>query len=333
MTASDKQVLFFQHLKSQLPSHKAFVDEIAEVLNISNDSAYRRIRGEKAIDLEEIYQLCSYFCISMDQLLHLPSEAFIFTGKLNSYAQGNFDKWLLDLQQQLQLVNSFADKHIYFLIKDIPPFYHFQIPELAAFKFFFWMKSILHDDALRGVKFNFQDERYQSFYEICQKIVALYNQIPTTEIWNIESLNSSLRQLKFYHEAGMFTSPEDIIFLYQKVEQLINHIEHQAELGIKFTLGQQPKANAPLYRLFVNELILGDNTFLAQLDSQRITFLNHSVLYFLGTRDEGFNDAMFSNLENLMKKSTLISSVGEKERNQFFSNLRQNIKHSIAEVR
>jgi hypothetical protein len=195
------------------------------------------------------------------------------------------------------------------------------------------MKSILHEDELRGVKFNFQDDRYQDFYAICKKVVALYNQIPTTEIWNIESLNSSLRQIRFYQEAGMFTSPDDVVILYQKVAELIDHIEHQAELGVKFTLGQQPKENAPTYRLFVNELILGDNTFLAQLDSQRITFLNHSVLYFLGTRDEDFNNAMFGNLDNLMKKSTLISSVGEKERNQFFRSLRHNIQKSLEGLR
>lgn len=80
------------------------------------------------------------------------------------------------------------------------------------------------------------------------------------------------------------------------------------------------------YRLFVNELILGDNTLLVELDDIRLTYLNHSVLHFLGTRDEGFNDFMFANLDNLMKKSTLVSGVGEKERSQFFNAMRQNIR-------
>ncbi|UOQ69018.1 hypothetical protein [Hymenobacter volaticus] len=64
-----------------------------------------------------------------------------------------------------------------------------------------------------------------------------------------------------------------------------------------------------------------------ELDDIRLTYLNHSVLHFLGTRDEGFNDFMFANLDNLMKKSTLVSGVGEKERNQFFNAIRQNIYH------
>lgn len=75
----------------------------------------------------------------------------------------------------------------------------------------------------------------------------------------------------------------------------------------------------------MNELILGDNTLLVQLDHVRLTHLNHSVLHFLGTRDEEFNDFMFANLDNLMKKSTLVSGVGEKERSQFLNALRGNI--------
>ena len=51
------QQKFFLEIKNQLPSHLSLVDEIADLLNISPDSAYRRIRGEKPIDFEEIKKL------------------------------------------------------------------------------------------------------------------------------------------------------------------------------------------------------------------------------------------------------------------------------------
>jgi hypothetical protein len=215
-------------------------------------------------------------------------------------------------------------------MKDIPPFVHFLIPELAAFKCFFWMKSILHDERLKGVKFVLNDARYEKFMVTSKKVIELYNQIPITEIWNIESLNSTLNQINFYVEAGSFTNKGDIRILYEKVEDLINHIEKQAELGVKFNVGETPKPNAAGYRMFVNELILGDNTIMAELGDARVTFLNHSVLYFVTTRDERFNNAMFDNLQNLMKKSTMISTIGEKERNSFFNRLRDKIQKRIA---
>ena len=51
MDTSNIQVLLFQHIKQALPAHVSMVDEIADLLHISNDSAYRRIRGEKEISL------------------------------------------------------------------------------------------------------------------------------------------------------------------------------------------------------------------------------------------------------------------------------------------
>ncbi len=330
MTLSNTQVLFFQHLKSILPPHLSMVDELAELLKISNDSAYRRIRGEKPIDLEEIVTLCSHYKISVDQLLSLKTDTFIFSGSLNSSADSRFGDWLNYVLMQLQWLNSLEKKHVYFLIKDIPPFLHFQVPELAAFKFYFWMKSILFYDNLKGVKFSINDERYDDFKVTSKKIIDLYNAIPMTEIWNIESINSTLQQIGFYHQTGSFENKSEVKLLYNKVGELLDHIEREAELGVKFTKVQAPKPNAPEYRMFVNELVLGDNTFMVETTSKRITFLNHSVLYFVATHDQQFNDSMFRNLENLIKKSTHISSVGEKERHQFFNRMRAKIHSRLA---
>jgi hypothetical protein len=266
-------------------------------------------------------------------LLHLKSDAFIFTGNLNASSEKPFEEWLSYLVKQLIQMNTFQKKHIYFLIKDIPPFLHFQIRELAAFKFFLWMKSILHYESFKGVKFKIDDPRYEEFYPMSKKVIELYNKIPTTEIWNVESINSTLRQIDFYYQAGAFVDVQEVRILYSKVEELVDHIEKEAELGVKFNIRQEPCATDPEYKVFVNELILGDNTFMAELDSMRVTYLNHSVLFFVGTRDENFNKAMFANLDNLIKKSTLISSVGEKQRNQFFNRMRQKIRNRIAAVR
>ncbi|MGZ3753403.1 MAG: helix-turn-helix domain-containing protein [Mucilaginibacter sp.] len=69
MDSSQTQQLFFNHIRSKLPSHLSFVDEVAELLNISNDSAYRRIRGEKPLGLDEVQVLCNKHHVSLDQLL------------------------------------------------------------------------------------------------------------------------------------------------------------------------------------------------------------------------------------------------------------------------
>jgi hypothetical protein len=69
------------------------------------------------------------------------------------------------------------------------------------------------------------------------------------------------------------------------------------------------------------------------MGDNRITYINHSVLYFISTRDERFNSAMFSNLQNIMKKSTMISTIGEKDRAGFFNRLRNKINERVVQLK
>lgn len=77
MATSQIQLQIFQHIKAKLPSHLSMVDEVAAILDVSTDSAYRRIRGEKPLSLEEIHRLCTHYSLSLDNLLNLKSDAFL----------------------------------------------------------------------------------------------------------------------------------------------------------------------------------------------------------------------------------------------------------------
>ena len=325
MESTGIQVSFFQHIKSLLPEHIALVDAIADILNISNDSAYRRIRGEKPISLEEMQKLAAHYKISLDQFMHLQSDSFLFSGKLVNSGNHNFENWTESILQQLQFANSFQKKHLTYLAKDIPVAQQFLVPEVAAFKSFFWRKSILHYDEMKGKKFSLKD--IQSYhFDISKKIVEVYNKIGSTDIWNIESINSTIRQIEFYREANVFETEDDAKNLYAAVFRLIDHLEKQAELGVKFSVNESPKPNAAPYHLYNNELILGDNTALFEMDNFKMTILNHSIINIISTRDETFNDYMYEVMQNLIKRSTALSVSSEKERIRFFNRIRDKMK-------
>jgi transcriptional regulator with XRE-family HTH domain len=326
MESNNSQLLFFQHIKAILPEHISFVDEIADLLTISNDSAYRRIRGEKPISLDEMQKLAGHFKISIDQFLHLQSESYIFSGQLATAGDYVFEQWMADVLKQLGIVNSFKHKHLYFLAKDIPFMLHFMVPELAAFKSFLWRRSILHYESMKGMKFSLKETVPENEEKMGNKIVETYLQIPATEIWNIESINSTIRQIEFYREANMFATEDDVKQVYAALLKLINHLELQAEAGIKFRVGDSPDNGMAPYNLFWNDLVTADNTILVELDLNKVTFLNHSVINFISTTDVKFNAFMYDTMQNLIKRSTQLSKVGEKERYRFFNRLRDKMK-------
>jgi hypothetical protein len=198
-------------------------------------------------------------------------------------------------------------------------------PALFAFKSFFWQRSILHYEDLRSRKFSFRDITPKHI-ELGKKIAAVFAQIPSTEIWNIETVNTTIRQIEFYRDAKCFESEEDVAQLYKSLIRLIDHIERQADLGVKFAFDETPKKDAVPYNLYNNELFLGDNSVLVDLGSFKIVFLNHSVINYLGTRDERFTAYMFEAFQKFIKKSTLLSSSSEKERIRFFNRIRDKMK-------
>src|SRR5664279_1657436 len=99
------QQIFFQHVKSNLAAHLSLVDEVAELLNISNDSAYRRIRGEKPLSFEELKILCAHYKISLDQLFHLNNNSFLFSGPLISKDNFGIEMYLENQMKKLKYYN------------------------------------------------------------------------------------------------------------------------------------------------------------------------------------------------------------------------------------
>jgi hypothetical protein len=324
MESLQLQQLFFQQIKGKIPPNKSFVDEIADLLEISNDSAYRRIRGEKQISFEEIKKMASHYKISLDQLLHLKTDSFIFTGRITNNSDYKFEEWQKSVLTNLQTVASFKPNHYYYIAKEIPFLYYYMIPEIAAFKAFFFLKSILFYDDWKTAKFSVTDD-YSQHHEIWKNISNTYTSIPGTEIWSLDNITSTIHQIEYYRLTGSLKSIEDAHILLDKLEELINHIEKQAEYGVKLKYNQEPIAGLAPFKMFVNELILGDNMQLMELAGNKVTYINFSVLNFILTQDESFNNYTKKNFDIITQKSILISEVNERERLLFFNRLRDKI--------
>jgi len=90
-------------------------------------------------------------------------------------------------------------------------------------------------------------------------------------------------------------------------------------------MGNRPDESSVSFQLFFNEVILGHNTILSIGNETKTVFINHGVLNYMITRDQRFCDYTLQSMQNIMRKSSLISSVSEKERNRFFLALKEKI--------
>ena len=225
-----KQEYLFQRIREKLPPGESLVDVVAGLLFISSDSAYRRIRGETGLVLEEAAILCEHFSISLDSLLGSGSNTITFQYKSLSNADYSFESYLSDILQNLKRA---ASGEIIYLTKDIPLFYNFLYKPLFAFRYFFWMKSILQHPDFKKKKFSF-DLLPSHIEALGNEIAEAYCKIPSIEIWNTECINSSISQVEYYRDADYFESAKDIILIYQSMATLLDHLKKQDEYGAKF---------------------------------------------------------------------------------------------------
>lgn len=310
------QSALFRIIKEKLPVHVSFVHELGELLGISYDSAYRRIRGDKELSFEELRILSDNYKISLDTLFSINSQNILFNSMAIGEQGFSFDRWLQSILAELKEIHSCTQKEIIYSAKDIPIFHYFEFQDLFAFKSYFWHKVLFSAPGYEQKMFQFGvGEETLSMAKI---MLATYNRIPTIELWNEETFNSLLRQIEFCHACGYFQSTEDVLRILECVETMMAHLEKQAAAGFRFMYGESPEGIDGSYRLYYNEVLLGDNTIFISRESRKKVFLTYNVINLLVTENLPFCLQVETSLRNLTKRSTLISSTSEKERQRFF---------------
>ena len=324
MTTIELQQKLFKTIKNRIGENRT-AEELSKLLNISTDSAYRRMRGEKIITLSELQGLCAHFQLSLDQLMNIQSPGIIFQGQYLNKQNFKFEEYLVSMANNLAYINSFKQKEFFILCKDLPIFYHYHLRDIAAFKRFFYLKTYFQFPGFEKKKFRFADHPDEIFL-LDRKILDLYNTIPSVEVWNVENMNIFLRQIEFYRDANLFESDDDAIRLYEAIEKLWDHLEKQASLGYKFSYDDPDKKPLGKFRMYFNDVLLGDNNVLVELDGVKAAYVLHTTINFMMTQDPAFTANMHQHIQNQMRRSTLISEVSEKERNRFFRLIREKIQ-------
>lgn len=325
MVNDTPQKLLFDRLKYKLPAEKSLAESLMYWLNVSSDSAYRRIRGETPLTVNELAVLSEATGLSANELLGMGGKnQVMFEPNIAQSISNTFKGYLTNIVDHLTFLHGFESKQIIYCSKDLPIFHCFILPELASFKYHFWMHVILQDPA-------FQDKHYEPAIDdteinsLIDKALGLYNAIPAIEIWNTESINSTLFQIDFYKHSRFFGSAQEIKRQYDLLDEVVDHVEREAEAGTKFKPGMNADLFEKNYQLFFNQVTLADNTMLAITGNQKFAVINYGVLNYLTCYDQNFCESIEHDLQNIIRRSTKLSEGNVKQRSMFFNTLHEKI--------
>ncbi|NBC83246.1 MAG: hypothetical protein GVY19_07665 [Bacteroidetes bacterium] len=320
-----------QLINDCLPANHSLVDTLSDLLQISTDSAYRRLRGETMLNIREVAAICHHFNLSFDSIA---SNTTVDTVSFRYRPLSSAADYKIYLQQIVEDTNRLAASgkaRLIYAAEDIPLFHHYRIPDLASFKIFYWLRSIINDEDYRTKPFKpgvVPDE----FIELGKEAYNAYSRIPGIEIWTNVTAASLILQIKYFWGSGIFADKELALYICDLAIQEINFIEQQAALSKKLDLEGNVTRPETEFLLYFSDVEIGNNTILASIEETKWLYLTHNTLNKMVTANAAFCDETERWLNYLMQKSTLLSGVAEKQRYQFFRNITKQIEAIKEEI-
>ena len=324
-TKNRNQVKFFDLIKKELPANLALVEVVADLLGVGTDATYRRIRGDKPLDFEEIVKLCKHFQISFDSLVGIKSahQFDCIYRPINLSIPNEYGNYMFDLSKSVAKLRTYEDSNIITSASDIPLFHLVFYKELRFFKLYTWFHSVYGYD---GCLDEFMQEIETPDIVIChQKISKDYELIPSSEIWTENTINATLGLISYYIDICSFSSKDLPLLLCEQVLDILNKLQRWAENGNK------GKITTP-FQLYVSEMELENTYILMKRASYSNCILKLFTINSFNVLDREFCAETEHWLTKMMQRSTLLCSNSEKERIKFFNSQRQKVMSLIEKI-
>ena len=312
-------------IQDNIPAQHALVDEISDVLNISSDSAYRRIRCDQLLNIKETYMLCKHFKISLDLLMGVKNinQFDCIYRPIDLSIPGEYQNYMFALSKNVAKLKASNNSSILMSAMDIPVFHLISQKELTLFKLYTWSHSVY---GYNGCLNDFMKEAETPEIISCyKKINHDYELIPSSEIWTENTINATLKLINYYVEINMFSNKDLPLLLCEQILNILSNLQKWSETGSK---GEQKTP----FQFYLSEMEL-ENTYILMKQSE---LSNCVVKLFtinsLNILDKDFCLETEHWLTKLSQRSVPLCGGSEKERIKFFSSQQQRVQFLMEKI-
>ena len=236
-------------------------DEIEELLGVSTDTAYKRIKGETDLTFTELVTICRKYNVSMDEIIFKKSKqgALFHYEQIEISEQESCINYLQQLLDVILSLRSASEKEI-ICVAQVIPFYSFlKYPELTFFKLY-----VCYDVTKYGpITFSEYCNRLDKdrFLSLFEKVYQAQMFIPTKEIWSNETIDTTYKLIDYYHAIGAFENKKTALTLLDQFTQLLDTIKQWADNGYK---GSNKET---AFEQYVCSVDLGNALMLARIEN------------------------------------------------------------------
>ena len=319
------QEALFSKIKDTISNKKELPKVLQDVLGCSADSAYRRLRGETALSIDEAYKLSDHFKVALSDLESFRGDHVTFVKRPFINSEERFEMFLEASLGHLELLLKDPNHVMLYTAKDIPPFYQYRFKALASFKIFVWFRSFYDVKQSNEQEYTLSSIP-QRLLDIAYKQWEAYSKLNAIEIWNDTTVLSLINQIEFYYEAGLLADKDEALLICDEFMEMIKVVYKQAIHGRRMLDHDKDVSSNVPYKLYYNEVLIMDNNILSKVQGRLIYNMPYAAVNYISTTNEELCGHMEEYILRQAHKSALISDVSEKERNKFFIRMRNKVE-------
>lgn len=314
---------FIEAVAAKLPPKENIAKKLIEILSISREAAYRRLRGEVYFSFEEAVKVALALHLSLDELMNLGQDNYApfympLPEKLE--VMESYGNTLETYSNKLEKIVEFSDSILMMAYNSIPPVFFLPYETLSRF---FLYKSFYH---------------FKGYHTLLLDDVVLTDKMRRKQM----EIVSFLYQFNISHyvlDWGIFRSFIKDIHYFYKLNLLsdLNMTSLQKELsGVLSDIDSTAKSGS-----FINDtsvsLYLADIEVEAPYVYMEAQNKSYSVLHLfsinaLWSRNPKACQLQKIWIKSLIRYSTLISQSGEHQRTKFIEMQREYIKTMLDNI-
>jgi len=302
-------------LRNKTIGKSQLAQELTDLLHISQESVYRRLRCETAFTADEVAILASHFHFSLDELItNNPS------GRISVRFQSLFKQkkvFIGYLDSVIQTIKNVKQEKgsITYMARDLPISQSFQNQTLREFKIYYWTRVVLNRPPMQGYLLGDKIDLGPINTSI-DELMDHYKHTQSVEFWSEDTLNSTLRQINYCYEFNLFRDASSCSDVLDSLISMLNHIEKKLD-------NHQEEDHS--FQFYVSEVELSNNYIFLKSQEKRRVFLNFNTFNSLASNHPSFCDEVELMITHARQKSGLISGQSDIARKKYFNKMRNKV--------
>ena len=314
----------FDVIQKIIPTNDLLANTISKLLNISESAAYKRIRGDQSLTLDEFYVLCDHFHLSLDSLLRGENACQFDCVYKPVNSPDEYRNYMLFLLKNFDRQSASGNLSILMSATDIPLFHLLPHKELRFFKLYTWAQSVYN--YVGSLEEFFKEMETPEVLTAHDTITRDYGFIPSTEIWTGRTIEPTLKLIEYYIEINMFTSKDLPLALCKQLLSILDKLQQWVENGHK-------EDCSATFQLYESELDLENTYYLVKRTEHSNCFVKLFTINCFDVFDTEFCNEAERWLTKLTQRSIPLCGSSEKERVKFFASQREKVMFLEEKIR